>query len=213
MQERNSNQSTSRQPSSRYVRASITSKILRYGDGKSADDSSHVTYGAWPGGTRMLQVEDLCIRNNKKESSKTFSGTYRNCVLFILSAYPIIRQLGRYLDLEEDELDEVETFSEFGTKEVFWQTIRFWVEKTDSSELAVGTIIKALRECDVNLQGVSRETLCSRSTDIIELLIFNCSLRSKRYKILKQVGKKSLQFKIIVRTWAWNSAVDARPYC
>ena len=80
-----------------------------------------------------------------------------NCILykiysitFELSAYPIIRQLGRYLDLEEDELDEVETFSEFGTKEVFWQKIRFWVEKADSSELAVGTIIKALRECDVN---------------------------------------------------------------
>ena len=80
-------------------------------------------------------------------------------ITFELSAYPIIRQLGRYLDLEEDELDEVETFSEFGTKEVFWQTIRFWVEKRDSSELAVGTIIKALRECDVNLQGVSRQLM------------------------------------------------------
>ena len=71
-------------------------------------------------------------------------------ITFELSAYPIIRQLGRYLDLEEDELDEVETFSEFGTKEVFWQTIRYWVEKTDSSELAVGTLIKTLRECPDN---------------------------------------------------------------
>lgn len=69
------------------------------------------------------------------------------------SAYPLIRQFGRYLDLEEDELDEVEQFSEYGTKEAFWQTIRFWLEKTDSSELTVGTIIKALKECDVNLKG------------------------------------------------------------
>ena len=83
----------------------------------------------------------------------TFTDTYINCVLykiysitFELSAYPIIRQLGRYLDLEEDELDEVETFSEFGTKEVFWQTIRFWVEKRDSSELAVGTLPNSLWE-------------------------------------------------------------------
>ncbi|XP_078317432.1 uncharacterized protein LOC111104650 [Crassostrea virginica] len=88
-------------------------------------------------------------------------------------AYPIIRQLGRYLDLEEDELDEVETFSEFGTKEVFWQTIRFWVEKTDSSELAEGTIIKALRECDVNLQGkqmpnVHRKILKSKMSFFVE---------------------------------------------
>ncbi|XP_061176136.1 uncharacterized protein LOC133185094 [Saccostrea echinata] len=68
-------------------------------------------------------------------------------------AYPIIRQLGRYLDLEDDELDEVERFSEYGTKEVFWQTIRLWLEKTESKELTVGTIIKALRECDVDLKG------------------------------------------------------------
>lgn len=72
-----------------------------------------------------------------------------------VSAYPIIRQFGRYLDLEEDELNEVERFSEYGTKEAFWQAIRFWLEKRDSSELTVGTIIKALMECDVNLKGKS----------------------------------------------------------
>lgn len=72
-----------------------------------------------------------------------------------VSAYPIIRQFGRYLDLEEDELNEVERFSEYGTKEAFWQAIRFWLEKRDSSELTVGTIIKALKECDVNLKGQS----------------------------------------------------------
>lgn len=70
-----------------------------------------------------------------------------------VTAYPILRQFGRYLDLEEDELNEVERFSEYGTKEAFWQTIRFWLEKKDSSELTVGTIIKALKECDVNLKG------------------------------------------------------------
>lgn len=81
--------------------------------------------------------------------------TYNEKTALHVSAYPIIRQFGRYLDLEEDELNEVERFSEYGTKEAFWQTIRFWLEKKDSSELTVGTIIKALKECDVNLKGQS----------------------------------------------------------
>lgn len=88
-------------------------------------------------------------------------------------AYPLIRQFGRYLDLEEDELDEVEQFSEYGTKEAFWQTIRFWLEKTDSSELTVGTIIKALKECDVNLKGkqmsnAHRKVLKSKLACLVE---------------------------------------------
>lgn len=88
-------------------------------------------------------------------------------------AYPIIRQFGRYLDLEEDELDEVEQFSEYGTKEAFWQTIRFWLDKTDPSVLTVGTIIKALKECDVNLRGkqmsnAHRKVLKSKLTYLVE---------------------------------------------
>lgn len=88
-------------------------------------------------------------------------------------AYPIIRQFGRYLDLEEDELNEVERFSEYGTKEAFWQTIRFWLEKKDSSELTVGTIIKALKECDVNLKGkqmsnAHRKVLRSKLTFLVD---------------------------------------------
>jgi hypothetical protein len=79
--------------------------------------------------------------------------TTRFTLQYSVSAYPIIRQLGRYLDLEDDELEEVESFSEYGTKEAFWQTIRLWLEKTESEELTVGTIIKALKECDVDLAG------------------------------------------------------------
>ncbi|XP_062577118.1 uncharacterized protein LOC134238984 [Saccostrea cucullata] len=68
-------------------------------------------------------------------------------------AYAFIRQFGRLLQLDERHLDEVEQYSGYGTKEVFWQIIRIWMENSESQHMTVSNLLTALSECGVDLKG------------------------------------------------------------
>ncbi|XP_048769572.1 uncharacterized protein LOC125675809 isoform X2 [Ostrea edulis] len=72
-------------------------------------------------------------------------------------AYAFIRQFGRLLQLDDKDLDEVEQYSAYGTKEVFWQTIRMWLENSDSHHMTVSYLMTALSECGVNLKDKGKQ--------------------------------------------------------
>jgi hypothetical protein len=95
------------------------------------------------------------VRVNQEIHEHWFPTTSGNSTVTLgvfIPAYAFIRQFGRLLQLDNRDLDEVEQYSAYGTKEVFWQTIRLWLENSDSQHMTVSYLMTALSECGVNLK-------------------------------------------------------------
>ncbi|XP_062588230.1 uncharacterized protein LOC134249888 [Saccostrea cucullata] len=104
----------------------------------------------------IKKIEDSRSSNKAEKESKRLPSDIRKVANKYQHAfaYAFIRQFGRLLQLDERHLDEVEQYSGYGTKEVFWQIIRIWMENSESQHMTVSNLLTALSECGVDLKGL-----------------------------------------------------------